>query len=64
LLDQEECVRLTSARLGENHFSYPFALRHCEAIRRFGRFAARNAPLGRASTAQEIEFLKANPNGF
>ena len=64
MLDQQECVRLTRARLGEAHFSYPFALRHCETIARFGRFPARNAALGRTSTAEEIEFLKANPNGF
>ncbi len=64
VLDQHECVRLTRARLGEKHFSYPFARRHCEAIARFGRFPARNAALGRTSTAEEIEFLQANPNGF
>jgi uncharacterized protein (DUF924 family) len=64
VLDQQECVRLTRARLGEKHFSYPYALRHCEAIARFGRFPARNAVLERTPTAEEIEFLKANPNGF
>ena len=63
-LDQEECVRLTRARLGEKYFSYPYAVRHCQAIARFGRFPARNAALGRAATAEEIEFLAANPNGF
>jgi len=64
LLDQQESVRLTRARLGEKHYSFPFALRHCEAITRFGRFPARNTALGRESTPEEIEFLKANPNGF
>jgi uncharacterized protein (DUF924 family) len=64
VLDQEECVRLTRARLGEKHFSYPFAQRHCETIARFGRFPARNGALARESTAEEIAFLKANPNGF
>jgi uncharacterized protein (DUF924 family) len=64
LPDQHECVRLTRTRLGENHFSYPYALRHCDAIARFGRFPARNAALNRAGTIEEIEFLKANPIGF
>ena len=63
-LDQQESVRLTRARLGEKHSSYPYAVRHCEAIARFGRFPARNAALGRESTAEEIEFLKTNPIGF
>lgn len=64
LLDQEECVRLTRARLGDNHFSFAYAVRHRDVIRRFGRFPARNEALDRAGTAEEIEFLKANPIGF
>jgi uncharacterized protein (DUF924 family) len=40
-----------------------YALRHQAIIDRFGRFPHRNAVLGRASTAAEIEFLKTNP-GF
>jgi uncharacterized protein (DUF924 family) len=64
LLDQEECIRLTRARLGEGHFSHPYAIRHRDTIARFRRFPARNATLGRSGTAEEIEFLKANPNGF
>lgn len=64
LTDQEDCVRLTRERLGEAHFSYPFAVRHCEAIARFGRFPARNPALGRQSSAEEIEFLAKNPIGF
>jgi uncharacterized protein (DUF924 family) len=64
LRDQEECVRLTRARLGENHFSYPYALRHRDVIAQFERFPARNVPLARDATAEEIEFLQANPNGF
>ena len=62
--DQEECVRLTRTRLGENHSSVSYALRHCAAIARFGRFPARNAALGRTSTAEEIAYLAANPIGF
>ena len=40
-----------------------FAERHRAIIDHFGRFPHRNAVLGRASTAAEIAFLKANP-GF
>jgi len=35
-----------------------FAEKHRDLIRRFGRFPHRNADLGRASTPEEIEFLK------
>jgi uncharacterized protein (DUF924 family) len=64
LADQEDCVRLTRERLGEKHFSYPYALSHKEAVERFGRFPARNKALGRASTAAEQDFLNRNPRGF
>ena len=37
------------------------AIRHVEIIERFGRFPHRNGTLGRASTAEELEFL-AGPN--
>jgi uncharacterized protein (DUF924 family) len=64
LADQEASVRLTKERLGEKHFSYPYALAHKAAIERFGRFPARNAALGRTSTSEELAFLKTNPRGF
>jgi uncharacterized protein (DUF924 family) len=35
-----------------------YARRHREIVDRFGRFPHRNAVMGRASTAEEIEFLK------
>jgi uncharacterized protein (DUF924 family) len=35
-----------------------YARRHCDVIARFGRFPHRNELLGRASTPEEIEFLK------
>jgi uncharacterized protein (DUF924 family) len=35
-----------------------YARRHYDIVARFGRFPHRNAILGRASTAEEIEFLK------
>lgn len=41
-----------------------YAIRHREIIERFGRFPHRNAALGRASTAAELEFLKQPGSGF
>ncbi len=41
-----------------------YAERHRDIIRRFGRFPHRNAALGRASTAEEVEFLKQPGSGF
>ena len=64
LADQERCVALTRERLGENDSSYPYALNHREVIRRFGRFPARNRPLGRTPTAEESAFLADHPAGF
>ena len=43
---------------------YRYAIAHRDIIRRFGRFPHRNAVLGRASTAEEIEFLKQPGSGF
>ena len=43
---------------------YRYAVRHKEIIERFRRFPHRNAALGRASTAEEIEFLKQPGSGF
>ena len=64
LADQEKCVCLTAERLGKDHYSYPYALRHRDAVARFGRFPARNAALGRGNTGEEIEFLAKNQIGF
>ena len=44
--------------------SVDYARRHFEIIARFGRFPHRNAILGRASTAEEIEFLRQPGSGF
>ena len=41
-----------------------YALRHRDVIRRFGRFPHRNVALGRASTPEEIEFLKQPASRF
>ena len=64
LTDQEMCVRLTRERLGESHYSYPYALRHRASVERFGRFPARNSALNRETTPEEADFLKTNPSGF
>jgi len=57
--DQFESVRLTRALAAEDPGSdaLKYAEQHLEIIRRFGRFPARNAALGRQSTDQELAFL-------
>lgn len=64
LADQELCLRLTRERLGDSHSSCEYALRHRDVIARFGRFPARNAALGRATTPEEEDYLRRNPSGF
>jgi uncharacterized protein (DUF924 family) len=44
--------------------TYRYAQAHRDIVQRFGRFPHRNAALGRASTAEEIEFLKQPGSGF
>ncbi len=44
--------------------SYQFELKHKVIIDRFGRYPHRNSIVGRASTAEEIEFLKQPGSGF
>ncbi|AJP49261.1 membrane protein [Rugosibacter aromaticivorans] len=41
-----------------------YAIRHRDAIARFGRFPHRNAILGRVSTTEELEFLKQPGSSF
>jgi uncharacterized protein (DUF924 family) len=41
-----------------------FARRHRDIVARFGRFLHRNAILGRASTPEEVEFLKEPGSSF
>jgi uncharacterized protein (DUF924 family) len=43
---------------------YRSALRHAAIIRRFGRFPHRNAVLGRASTEEELAFLRKPGSSF
>ena len=66
LADQQRCCDLMEAldAFAETGDIHRYALRHREIIARFGRFPHRNAVLGRASTAQETEFLKQPGSGF
>ena len=60
LEDQLKACELTAplAAFPETEDAPRYALRHRDIIRRFGRFPHRNVVLGRASTPEEIEFLK------
>jgi uncharacterized protein (DUF924 family) len=69
LLDQERSVALFAGLRREVQHeafdsAHDYALRHRVVIARFGRFPHRNAILGRASTAEEIEFLKQPGSSF
>lgn len=44
--------------------NYKFELRHKAIVDRFGRYPHRNAVLGRASTAEEMEFLQQPGSSF
>ncbi|GHF27262.1 membrane protein [Kordiimonas sediminis] len=58
----EEAVRLFSQPGMETNLDYEY--RHKAIIDRFGRYPHRNALLGRKSTPDEIEFLKAPGSSF
>jgi uncharacterized protein (DUF924 family) len=60
--DQTRSVALFRTLEDDNTFQY--TLRHQEIIARFGRFPHRNAALGRASTPEEIAFLKEPNSSF
>jgi uncharacterized protein (DUF924 family) len=70
LAAQDEAVRLFAALEAESPAGeleddmLDYALRHRAIVARFGRFPHRNAALGRASTAEEIEFLKEPGSSF
>jgi uncharacterized protein (DUF924 family) len=57
LKDQEEGIRLFSSIPG-NDRTIGYAKLHKDIIAQFGRFPHRNKILGRASTAEEIAYLK------
>ena len=60
LADQEHCLALMKeiAVFPDTADLPKWAEAHLAIIRRFGRFPHRNAALGRATTPEEIEFLK------
>jgi uncharacterized protein (DUF924 family) len=66
LEDQERSCELCEALNGfpEVADTHSYALAHRDIIRRFGRFPHRNAALGRASTPEEVEFLKQPGSSF
>lgn len=63
---QRKCLQLFESLRSDpdSAGSVDFARRHFEIIARFGRFPHRNAILGRASTPEEIEFLRQPGSGF
>ncbi len=64
--DQRRSVALfeTLADTEAGRRSLDYARRHLEIIERFGRFPHRNAVLGRASTEEELAFLREEDPGF
>lgn len=72
LADQDYAVALFEQLAGEASAAHKFifdnflnfARRHREVIRRFQRFPHRNKILGRASTAEELEFLSQPGSSF
>lgn len=65
LADQDRSVALTRPWQDQPDFAgfYDYAVRHRDAIRRFGRFPHRNAVLGRESTTREAAWI-AEHGGF
>lgn len=72
LADQERCVALFEAFRDQQtgdlraavEYSLDYAIRHRDIVARFGRFPHRNEILGRASTDEELEFLKQPGSSF
>jgi uncharacterized protein (DUF924 family) len=64
--DQNESVRLYEQfrDMPDLADTYDYAIRHRNVIERFGRFPHRNQILDRASTPEEIEFLKQPGSSF
>ncbi|HEY7978572.1 MAG TPA: DUF924 family protein [Rhizomicrobium sp.] len=55
--DQDRSVKLFGERLGLDHYTYPYVVKHRDQIAHFGRFPSRNKALGRVSTPEEEGFL-------
>lgn len=66
LADQERGVELMRSLDGfeATRGISEWAVKHRDIVARFGRFPHRNAALGRACSADEIEFLKTPGSGF
>ena len=66
LADQERCVELMRSleAFEPTRGLTEWAVKHRDIVARFGRFPHRNAALGRASTPEEVEFLKQPGSGF
>lgn len=64
LLGEAKEMRVGDDVIGMLAGALDYAKRHRDIVDRFGRFPHRNAILGRASTAEEIEFLKLPGSGF
>jgi uncharacterized protein (DUF924 family) len=66
LADQDRACELckTLDAFPETADTYRWALAHREIVARFGRFPHRNAALDRASTPEEIAYLKQPGSGF
>lgn len=56
--------RQLHAESGEFEGTLDYAVRHHDIVARFGRFPHRNRILGRASTAEELAFLRLPGSGF
>jgi uncharacterized protein (DUF924 family) len=56
LADQEFCCALFASVGNEDYVKY--AIEHRDIVARFGRFPHRNDVLGRACTADELDYLK------
>jgi len=66
LEDQQRACDLCQplAAFPETDDAYRYAVAHRDIIARFGRFPHRNAILGRASTPDEVEFLRQPGSSF
>jgi uncharacterized protein (DUF924 family) len=66
LMDQEKAVELFASleAFEETRGLAEWAEKHRAIVARFGRFPHRNAPLGRASSSEELDFLSQPGSGF
>jgi uncharacterized protein (DUF924 family) len=66
MADQLRACELTQplTAFSETDDAHRYALAHRDIIARFGRFPHRNAVLGRASTPEEMEFLRQPGSSF